>query len=416
MINDMFIFNNIIVVFIIIIISLIFSKLYGDFFNPVSLFMLLWGIIVFNVFTIFEFSFSSFLYFVVAFLSFILPTFILLKKFPDKRIVLLGSTPTQLENIKLILIICIIARFFQIIYDLSVFFELGGDINSIFGDAQSLRFRYLSKESGLFQNIITNFLNYFSELGVILSAIYYKSAKKYMFLIISIILALFHSTLTFSKFAFFLDVIFIVSILTIYTVPKVERKNTKQNNKMLILIGISVILLLNIISNQRGYDMQESRIPGIDSVLIYKVVTYFFGPTLAFLTLLDSNITHSYGIMTFTPFLRKVLEYPSIGTINLGFFDTNVYTLFGSLYIDFGYFGSIFMIFVFSLVLNIIYIKLKSRMNIGLLSIYCILNSALYLSFFDWIGRQTFFWLFPVFVYIIDKLFITKKDKGERRK
>lgn len=411
-INNSFIISNIILVLVVILIGAFFSKIYNSYFNPLTIFTVIWTIILFNVFIILGFDLSKLIYFIIAFLSFMLPTIIFLRKFPSNTTIPLSRTTSHIERLKLILIICVVARFLQLGFDLFVFLRIGGEFSSILGDVQALRFRYLLRNSNLIQDIIVNLLNYFSELGIILSAIYYKNKKGYMYLLISIFLALSHSILTFSKFSFLIDIIFIVSILTIYNAPKAEKKNIKQNKKILIIIGICVVLLFNIISNQRGYGLQESKIPGVDSVLLYKSISYFIGPTIAFLNIFDLNITHGHGIMTFTPFLQKVLNFPEIGTINIGFFESNVYTLFGSLYIDFGYLGSILMIFIFSLILNYLFIKLKYKNNIGLLSIYCILNSALCLSFFDWIGRQTFFWLFPIFVYLIDLLFIKKKSRN----
>jgi len=39
---------------------------------------------------------------------------------------------------------------------------------------------------------------------------------------------------------------------------------------------------------------------------------------------------------------------------------------------------------------------------------YLIFNMTLLLSFFTWMGRMTFYWIFPIFVFYVEKMIMIK--------
>lgn len=410
-----FILTNIFVLGIVLVFNYFFYAIYKNYINPSSIFTTLWIFILVNLNFFVEIKDIPYIYLITVCFAFILPS-IIYARLHDKIVInseYLIKTNKNSQFIFKILIFTLFVRLLQLVYALYVINSLGGSISDLFNNAERLRFLYLARSSNVYQAILANILNYISELGVILGAIYSVSNKKYNITIGMLLLSLLYGVFTMSKLSFVIDVIFVFTVLALFNSGKNSKDKKKTKSKSIyFFMSILVTLLLIIVSNQRGYEKQVSGIEYIESVTVFKFVSYLIGPIIGFLEVLKMNIDHGLGIMTFTPFLRKILTYPSqVHVINIGFTNINVYTLIGSLYIDFGYLGSILAMFLFSMLINYLFYRLKKKPTLTVISIYCIVNTAIVLSFFDWIGRQTFFWLFPIFVYIVEKFLIEKNEK-----
>ncbi|WP_412269042.1 O-antigen polymerase [Faecalibacillus intestinalis] len=169
---------------------------------------------------------------------------------------------TNKSKMKKMIIFCLLFRIMQIFYDIYVVNRLGASINMLFGNVEWLRFAYLnySNNIGIVFALITNILNYFAELGLIISAFLCFCEKKYFYLLINIILSFFHAIFTLSKMAFFIDLIFVIGIFFIFSnIIKINRKE----KRLIVLVIVFIILSLIVTGTQRGYQNQDSSIEGI---------------------------------------------------------------------------------------------------------------------------------------------------------
>lgn len=323
------------------------------------------------------------------------------------------------KNIKVLefsLLICVIFRFIQIVYNFSVIQRLGGSMLSIFYESQSLRAHYLLRDMLFVEKIFQNLLNYFSELGVLLSSLFFFSRKKKNKFFLVIALSLLNSISTFSKLAFIVDLCFVISVLFLYINNFTSRKQSKsqiiankRRTKIVFLVLIILgIFLLFIAGFQRGYSKQESVIDGIDNVVISKAIAYMITPYMAFQVLLDSDFNYSWGARTFRPIARFFrISFQNFGNIDVGLDETAVYSILGVLYADFGYIGAIIFLIIFLAFADYIFLVTYRKFSITKLGLYSIINAVIILSFFSWVpGTITFFWVFPVFLLVFEKIFI----------
>lgn len=386
-------------------------------FSPVFVFCSIWMVVLVNSSLIYDVKTDiiNLIFLAILWLSTLLSFMVFQNKLNVKK---LGY---DIENffysnkvtIKRLILFCLIIRILQIIYDSIVINQLGASISMLFGEVQWLRFSYLSYSNniGIVIALLVNFLNYFSELGLILSALFGFKEKKYFYLLLNIFLSFCHSVLTLSKMSFFIDFIFVLGVFFILSnIIKIEKKERKVS-----IIGVLFIIFALIITGtQRGYQKQESSIEGIDNVIVSKTVSYFVTPYLAFEKILSEDIDYSYGSKTFSP-LYKVFgfDYETFGDINVGFDDSTVYTMPGMFYADFGYFGCIVLMFLYVRLVSYIYARTIRSFTFPIFIIYLVFNVTLVLSFFTWMGRMTFYWIFPVFCMVMDKLFFKHRKEIE---
>lgn len=422
-----FIFLNFIVSISAFFVFHVSKKIFRSYFNPVSIFNFIWITLLLNSIPFFTLSTSNYLLIflgVILFNIFSIITFNMrYKKHNLSYPLILTYVKRHPNTIKKIIVFCLFLRIVQLSSNLIYVYQLGGDISNIFNDSQRLRFQYLSRELTLSDQILNNFLNYFSEIGLLICVIYSSLLSRYKLLIFSVIGSLLFSIFTFSKFSFFIDLIIVIGTYSIINFYKneVKKKNYSfiSNIFKFSLVISLVLILITTISTQRGYENQQTNSQITDNVALFKTVTYFIGPFLSFEKLTNIDFEHSYGRMTFTPIfelLSKNHFSNPVGIIDISFFQTNVYTLLGSLYIDFGYLGILIGLTLISILVTIIYSDLiNNRLSLSKISLYCILLSVLTLSFFDFIARQTFFWLFPIFVLFFEKVLYSYFRKEEKK-
>ena len=400
----------IVIIFINCFINIILKKLYKTYINPLSIFLSIWIIILFLGNILEKVSIRNNVIIICIIIAYIIPCIIFIKKYKNINFYIKPNVSDK--NIEKLIIITTTFRVFQLIFDAYIIYKIGGNICDLFNDSQWLRFVYLAREETTLTIIIGNLLNYFSEFALILSAIYFMKNNIIKYLSINIILALFNSIFTMSKLAFAIDILLVLGVFLIfYNRKKILKYSYKDNKKrnskkyiVIIIIFILFIYLLKIVATQRGYDNQVSKIEGITNVTLYKGILYFIGPFMAFNKLLSMDIKYNLGMMTFTPFLKNFMHFiNNIDMIDIGIGEVNVYTIFGRFYLDFGVLGCIVLTMAFSFVFNIIYYKSIINPSITRIATLCILNTFIFMSFFDWIGQQTFFWLFPIFVLILTK-------------
>lgn len=336
------------------------------------------------------------------------------KYFKDSCIEILSYNSTI---IKRTIVVCWIFRALQLLYDLYVIRSLGGNFYALFSEAQGLRFAYLyysRNRMTLLAKVISNVLNYVAELGVIIASIEGLFKKKYWKIIITMALSFMHTIFTMSKLAFFLDLCFLASafvlFLNSFQKQKESQKDIKRTRRIIIIAIIAMIVVLSVTGTQRGYNGRESKIDGIENINVSKTLSYFISPYMAFEKLVDQGeVKFSFGGKTFNP-IAKVLgvDYENFGAIDVGIDDTTVYTMPGMFFADFGLIGSAVMFTLFIYFSNRIFKRAMRQFSIANAGLYCVVNTMLIMSFFTWMGRMTFFWVFPVFILLYDTVFLRK--------
>ena len=192
-------------------------------------------------------------------------------------------------------------------------------------------------------------------------------------------------------------------------IKKYSKKNKKQRIKLVLLLGAAAIILLLVASIQRGYAGDATFIERL-SITISKAIAYFVTPTMAFFKVLDMNVAYSFGTKTFNVILKLLgYDFETFGAIDVGMEDSTVYTMSGMFYADFGIIGGIVLTVMFLALVDIFYRMTIKKFSFSRITWFVSLNTILLMSFFTWMGRISFFWLFPVFVTLYEKIFIKQK-------
>lgn len=416
---------NILSILIIALLILFNKMIFKNILCPINVFLVIWGIVLTNSLFVLapQIDVEALLYSLLFVVAFAIPAMFIHPK-KNKKLAKLNMDDILVDKKKTfekLIQITLVFRVIQIIYFYFVIRSLGGSISMIFGDAQGLRFAYLDYSSGissLFFKIFVNIINYVSELGVLISALYSFKFRKMKYVIIAILLSLFSSIFSMSKLAFGIDVIFVLATISLFTYKddlssKFEKKRLRKVfMRTAFSLAVVAFFLLTIVSVQRGYQNKVSGISSIDNIVIFQLIAYLVTPYMAFVKMLSWDINFSYGIRTFYPFLKGLdTSLQNFGSINVGIEETTVFTMPGVFYTDFGFLGSLVAVFIFSWIVNYSYkVMIEKRTFISYL-VYSTLFVCLVLSFFTWMGRITFFWLFPLIATIIINLFIIRRIK-----
>lgn len=410
--------NLMIILLVICLIFKVLQKNSNIIVHPLGIFASIWVVVLFCAKSISTFNISgdcifSFISIVLsAIISIFICSFIKLNKNNSQYILFDNFLLSNYNNLYFTLILCIFFRLLQIIYDIYIITKLGASYLTVFGNSESLRQLYLyysSNQMNLLAKIVSNILNYFAEFGIVLSVLVSKYNKRYIYLYLTLLLALLHSILTMSKMSFFVDICFVIScFIVLINLDRTRHEQVINKKEIFKLISIStlfVIFLLILVSIQRGYSEYNNILDQV-SIAYYKAISYLITPTLAFLKILDTDITFSWGTKTFNVFLKLFgYEFETFGAINVGIEDSTVYTMSGMFYADYGVVGSILLTSIIIFIISYVFYLTINKFTISKLAIFVSMNTALIMSFFTWMGRITFFWLFPIFIIVYSEIF-----------
>lgn len=409
----------------------IIKKNSGLRFHPLSVFASIWIMVIWGTCSTIQFKvpFENVVYFAILIFASGITIFLCsYMKSIDHRCSCVEYQKTICSNyraIKITLILCILFRILQLFYDLYIVKKLGGTISVVFGDAQWLRQAYLSYSSDAMPfgaKLVSNILNYFAEFGIIIAALLSYYEKKYFSVVLTLFFSLLHAVFTMSKMSFFMDICYVVScfevLINVNSDSRAgmsslqQKKENKKMRRMFLIIGIGAIVLLGVVSMQRGYGTGDSFAKQL-STTFSKAITYLVTPTMAFFKVLDMNIDLSWGTKTFNVFFKLLgYEFSTFGAIDVGTEDSTVYTMSGMFYADFGMIGGLVLTVLFIILCSKIYIKVLNKFSIPGLSLFISLNTILMMSFFTWMGRITFFWTFPIFISIYSKFFFRRGENN----
>jgi oligosaccharide repeat unit polymerase len=166
--------------------------------------------------------------------------------------------------------------------------------------------------------------------------------------------------------------------------------------RYLLLFPFLLFILFGLIGSIVGK-------PGFEPFLVY-----LLAPLHAFDIILNSGIDFSYDLLSFRPFHGLFLSFGLLDNAAqyLDYIETpypvNVYTVFGVYYFDFGLFGLLVAMFIFSLfstILHLIACKVKSFKFHLLSSFY--LSFIVLGVFYDYYTSSMFSFLAPVLIFTL---------------
>jgi len=249
-------------------------------------------------------------------------------------------------------------------------------------------------------------INFYWSLTIVPLAVKYKvkHAKK-MFLAILVIVVL-KSIISFSKEGLIVPVVLIMTtILSSYRDFEEVRIFRKYGIYFLLII-ISVVAISTI---QRGYVTQNF----YTSAFTATTGTIFKYITIAIYSLggLVQNLhVYRYGRMCFRPFFN-LLNYLGLGkfipTVQASYGEGNVYTMFGNMYVDFGYLGVIFLSILFGVLMGAIYCP-RRELKLGRISANSIVCMVMLFAFYDFQLIETVYILTIIYGFVVDKLLYNK--------
>lgn len=270
------------------------------------------------------------------------------------------------------------------------------------------------KDTGKGLSSILNTLFYILGFPSLILGSFLLVKEKYKFGLTPVFLGALTSLISFSRFHMFIYIsIFIFSFLCFKKITDNKIKITKQS----ILIFLIVIFLFSIPALLRD--------KGEDSFDIFNYFSvYLFGGISAFSKWFNSSSldSHLWGSFNGTSFysLKTWLSYLKLakppGNLHYEFIYineknyTNVYSLFRPLIEDFGIYISIFIIFIFSFISNILYRKVIIYKSIEYAPLLAFLLTFSFFMFYTSIFSDFRIFLGSVFSVVILKRLSFKRN------
>jgi oligosaccharide repeat unit polymerase len=248
------------------------------------------------------------------------------------------------------------------------------------------------------------FLGYFTPLSFVVSSItviLYQIIINRRQLVLSIITSLFYAYLSTGR-------TFILVLMTMLIMPLVNLRAIKLKTLLLVLLVMMCLFVFIAAMTNKGVSSEASLIDNVDSFL-ENIRSYTVAPFLAFAQqcqrsfnlLLGQNsfrfffaIFYSLGL-TSSPPVQLIHEYAFVPDA------TNVYTVYGAYFQDFGYFGMVFPL-LFLVLHYFLFRKQFSRGGVWIFyysaSVYPLIMQFFQDQYFSllstWIQIVFWYWLF----------------------
>lgn len=327
----------------------------------------------------------------------------------EKNIIYRPQTLSKLTTISLILGII------STLLSIHLVLQIAGDISRVFLDAQAVRNDYLNRESAggmmTFVNLFVS-INHLALFCLYPLAIKHKCRYAVTKLVIELVVVLIGSIITMSKESFvFYCLIFVSSYLMNSEGVKAELRFIRKYAVYLVLL---LVILIVVVSFQRNYT--ETRYENYTEAVVGTISTYIAVPITAFdnLTALPSKML--MGEQCFRPAVNILSRFGITERISIFQDDVsdnvNVYTMFGNMYNDYGYFGILFLSVIFGTLMGCLYTK-KDVYRFSHIVANSIILPTMFFGFYDFIFIQTIYPFTILYSFIFEsllrrKLYITK--------
>lgn len=317
----------------------------------------------------------------------------------------------KLSAIKLFSTLCILCACGSFIISLYSVTRVTSNIMEIFTNSTVTRLKYLARNDGLLVSLLGVFFSvhyYIFLVFVILSLSYKLKYSRTKFFIVIVIQFLI-SIITMSKDVFLINLIFIMSefILMIPNVHTEVNFYKKYGSFFLFM----VFFLLFIIAIQRGY--LGSRYDNYLQAIFGTIYEYVGVSVQCFGELVSSeNIEFTGGVICFRPFINILSHLGLCDRISIfqdviGNSKANVYTVFGNMYRDFGFFGIVTLSVLFGSFLGVFYTPNYTN-NSSRMTVNSIILMTMFFGYFDLKIIQTIYPTIIIYSLVFEKIFFKR--------
>lgn len=358
--------------------------------NPISMLIVVWVAVFIMHSAYFEYiNHTPFTYLIILAGVFLFSSafWIGVKRAPIKKGVHLQYNMSFLSKLLVAFIIVDIMRLIYY-YNLMVNEIAGGGLLYFLANSNEFRFTYLNREFDFWTNVFTFLTNATAYLGYVILGIYVanKGKRWVLGLIVCTLMELSLSILTISKLAFSLYalVLFIAYLTNLKTLREQKRLLRKIAPVLLaLLVGFFLI-----IGYQRNYT--DTREAGLVGGVMDGIIDYFAGPMEAFGRLVANPKT----------------KLGTMGMIDIGRTETNVYTWFYPFFRSFSYVGFVLGTMLMGFFMGKFYNTRKKTFFADMCNTW--ICSFIAFSFFDLLLSHTVFIFMFFYAYFVHSYFNRK--------
>ena len=313
----------------------------------------------------------------------------------------------NLNFVNKILNITCVCALLQLLISLYIVLPIAGSIQNIFLNSTWVRYQYLNRESNAIVSLIANLSNIITLVFVCLVPVATKYKIKYarVKLLLLVGIKTLTSLITMSKEAAILYLILIVSSYADDAISlKKEVKFLRKNLKWLLAV-VGIIFIA--VAVQRSY--VGTKYNSMLEAIIGTAFSYFYLPVVSFGEMMTHGVSnYTNGVYSFRPIINILSVLGVTSRVDIKqetLFDnsSNVYTMFGTMYRDFGSMGIPLVSFIYGIICGLLY---KRKHNGRLF--YRVSNSmvtmVLAFGFYDFKFIQTIYILVIIAALIFDKL------------
>lgn len=309
----------------------------------------------------------------------------------------------DLKRVSVIIKFLFVFEILRVLLSFYAVIKIAGSFTYFFLNNTDVRNKYLARQESILFEIFYNLVNYLAYTGLIIVSLYlgqsYKNNlkvefNKKLFFLFWILLEVIAGLITMSKMGLFASVIiFVTGFYYSIGERKYQRKFVEKIIPMLVMF-LSIYLIL--IGMQRNY-ANDSK--GLVLKVFEKATEYFVLPVQAFYRLLSGtlNITSN----------GKHFSFIKINEVS-----TNVFTAFGIFYLDYGILGILIAPAILGFLSGYI-IRFRNN-SLSAIAFYAFYIMGVIFSFYNVMQKQKIYLLVPIFILILQKIFLEKYIRGAK--
>ena len=306
-----------------------------------------------------------------------------------------------------LMLVCVILSIVSMLINLKIVVEIAGDFSMIFLNSTRVRNEYLERgEGGGLLTFITLFanINFYCLYCLFPQAIKRHCRFVILELLIVLLVRLFASIITMSKDAFIVDLLVLISAYSCSF--NGWRDELKFAKKYMLIFALLFIALIVVIGFQRNY---MDSIGGGPFEVVVKTLREYIGVSFqAFCSLISYPSRDFGGEQCFRPIINILSRFGladrvSIFQDSIAGGDTNVFSIFGNMYNDFGFWGILFLSVFFGLFLGGIYYPYKTN-SIGRMVCNSMVLMSMFFVFYDLKIMQTIYLFIIFYSFILENI------------
>lgn len=312
----------------------------------------------------------------------------------------------NMKTVNFLLNLCMVCAVLNVIFLTMEILTIANNISDVFYNSTWIRIQYLNRTANPLLSILENVSNMTCLIFVCLFPIATKNELKFtrIRLVIIFIMKAIASLVTMSKDPLVFFIVLVVAVYIDYSPNYMKeiaflRKNIKWI--FILLAGLFVLIAL-----QRSYI--GTRYDNYFDTIIGSFMSYFSIPIESFSHLISFELQeYTQGELSFRPIVNVLSIFDVVQRVDIkqefvGNSTGNVYTMFGTMYRDFGFDGIVFISAIYGLLCGIIY-RRKHEGDLSHLFTNAMVVSVLAFGFYDFKFIQTLYVSSIIYVVILEK-------------